>query len=55
MKKWALLALFVFVGALLLTACEGETQEVEVTRVVTEKETIVKEKEIEKQKRSSSA
>ncbi len=38
-QKWALFALFVVVGALVLTACEGET--VEVTRVVTEKETVV--------------
>ena len=38
-KKWAILALIVFVGPIILAACEGET--VEVTRVVTEKETVV--------------
>jgi peptide/nickel transport system substrate-binding protein len=38
-KGWALLALIALVGSLILTACEGET--VEVTRVVTEKETVV--------------
>ena len=40
-KKWALFALFVFVGSILLTACEGETKEVVVTKIVTEKETVV--------------
>jgi len=39
-KKWALFALIVLVGSIVLTACEGETKEVEVTRVVTEKETV---------------
>jgi peptide/nickel transport system substrate-binding protein len=43
-KKWALFALVVFVGSILLTACEGETKEVEVTVVV--KETVV-EKEVQ--------
>jgi peptide/nickel transport system substrate-binding protein len=38
-KKWTLLALFLFVGSMLLTAC-GE-KEVEVTRVVKEKETVI--------------
>ncbi len=40
-KKWALVALFVLVGSLVLTACEGETKEVVVTKIVTEKETVV--------------
>jgi peptide/nickel transport system substrate-binding protein len=40
-KKWALSALIVLVGALLLTACGGESEVVEVTRVITEKETVV--------------
>ncbi len=38
-KKWTLLAVFLFVGSMLLTAC-GE-KEVEVTRVVKEKETVI--------------
>ncbi len=38
-KKWALFALVVFVGSMVLTACEGETKEVQVTVVV--KETVV--------------
>jgi peptide/nickel transport system substrate-binding protein len=41
-KKWALLALLVFVGSMVLSACDGgEEKVVEVTRVVTEKETVV--------------
>jgi peptide/nickel transport system substrate-binding protein len=38
-KKWALVALIVLVGSIVLTACAGETKEVEVTRVV--KETVL--------------
>ena len=38
-KKWALFALIVFVGSIVLTAC-GE-KEVEVTRVVEKKETVI--------------
>ena len=40
-KKWALFALFVFVGSILLTACEGETKEVIVTKIVTEEKTVI--------------
>jgi peptide/nickel transport system substrate-binding protein len=46
-KKWALFALLVFVGSMLLTACKGETKEVVVTEIVTEKETVFEEKEVE--------
>lgn len=35
-KRWALVALFVMLGAVVLAACQPEVQEVEVTRVVTE-------------------
>ncbi len=59
-KKWAFLALIVFVVPMLFTACEGETKEVQVvvtkivqetivekeTVVQTEKETIIEEKEV---------
>jgi peptide/nickel transport system substrate-binding protein len=46
-KKWALFALIVFVGSMILTACEGET--VEVTRVVEKLQTVVeKETVVEK-------
>ena len=38
-RKWALLALIVFVGSIFLSACG--TKEVEVTRVVEKKETVV--------------
>jgi peptide/nickel transport system substrate-binding protein len=38
-RKWAVLALVMLVGAMLLAACEGETQEVVVTKVV--KETVM--------------
>jgi hypothetical protein len=41
-KQWAFFALIVFLGSMILTACGTET--VEVTRVVTEKETIIQEK-----------
>jgi peptide/nickel transport system substrate-binding protein len=40
-KKWALFALIVFVGSLVLTACE---KEVKVTEIVKEVETVVQEK-----------
>jgi hypothetical protein len=40
--KWAWLALIVLLGSALLTACQGETQEIEVTRIV--KETVVEER-----------
>jgi peptide/nickel transport system substrate-binding protein len=40
-KKWALFALTVFLGSLVLTACQGDAEVVEVTRVITEKETVV--------------
>jgi len=47
-KVWALLALFVLVGAMALTACAGgETVvEKEVTRVVTETEVVEQEPEV---------
>ena len=35
-KVWALVALFVLVGAVVLVACQPQAQTVEVTRVVTE-------------------
>ena len=38
-RKWSVAILCMFVGALFLTACKGE--EVEITRVVTEKETVI--------------
>ncbi len=40
-RKSAWFALIVLVGSIVLSACEGETVEVEVTRVVTQKETVV--------------
>jgi len=40
-KKWSVLALLVLLSAMVLSACEGETKEVVVTQVVTEKETVV--------------
>ena len=42
-KVWALVALFVLVGSVVLVACQPTTQTVEVTRVVTE--TVVEEGE----------
>ena len=40
-KVWALVALFVMLGAVVLVACQPTAQTVEVTRIVTE--TVVEE------------
>lgn len=45
-KVWTLLALFVLVGAVVLTACSGGQTVVEVTRVVTETEVVEQEPEV---------
>ena len=46
-KSWALVALFVLIGSLMLTACTGGTETVvEVTRVVTETEVVEQEPEV---------
>ena len=39
-KKWAIFALIVFVGSIVLTACTSE-KIVEVTKIVTEEKTVV--------------
>jgi ABC-type glycerol-3-phosphate transport system substrate-binding protein len=40
-RQWALIALIALVGTLVLAACQAEPEQVEVTRVVTERETVV--------------
>ena len=40
-NKWALFALIVLLGSIALVGCEGESKEIVVTRIVTEKETVV--------------
>lgn len=45
-KTWALIALFVLVGAVVLSACTGGETIVEVTRVITETEVVEQEPEV---------
>ena len=46
-KSWALVALLVLIGSLMLVACTGGTETVvEVTRVVTETEVVEQEPEV---------
>ena len=51
-KSWALVALLVLIGSLMLVACTGGTETVvEVTRVVTETEVVEQEREDRKSTR----
>ena len=49
LRKRVLIVLFVLASSILLITCRGKTEEIEVSRVVTEKETIIEQETIVEQ------